>query len=199
MSRRQQTRYIQSLINFDQSTFYIHILLIFLILTISKSVLTCIVYGTEQLESNLCKSKTCPFYGKCKLDEQSFIAKCVCQDECTEIEEISNIKNAAVAAAASQLFMIAGTMSEHGETISSNDYEANISGRSTLAIPKTRQKIISSLFNHTVCGTDGLDYENFCELKKESCRSSRDIKIFYFGKCSNYLNNYLFLIFRLKR
>ena len=37
-------------------------------------VYNCIVYGTEQLEQNLCKSKVCPNYGKCKIDEAIWIA-----------------------------------------------------------------------------------------------------------------------------
>lgn len=158
-----------------------------LILSLSGSVITCIVYGTEQLEESLCKSKMCPFYAKCKLDEHSFVAKCICPDECGDIEELTSIKNAAIAAAASQLYMITGSNS--GKT-----FEINVSDRS-FSISKSREDVLRSLFAKTVCGNDGKDYENFCELKKESCRSSRDIKIFYFGKCSNYFTLYFCIIY----
>ncbi|CAF0717274.1 unnamed protein product [Brachionus calyciflorus] len=40
------------------------------------------------------------------------------------------------------------------------------------------------LLNRIICGSDGNDYENFCELKKFSCKMNREIKIAYFGKCN---------------
>lgn len=159
-------------------------LLLFLISHLFGTVFTCIVYGTEQLEDSLCKSKACPFYAKCKLDEHSFVAKCVCPDECSGFGELSNIKNAAVSAAASQLLMIAGSAA--GSTNAGSDYEVSTFGRAGFNATKKREDIINSLFGKTVCGSDGIDYESFCDLKKESCRTSREIKIFYFGKCSNF-------------
>lgn len=144
---------------------------------------TCIVYGTEQLEESLCKSKSCPFYAKCKLDEHSFVAKCVCPEECDELlitNEMASIR----AAASSQLFMIGA--SSNTNTNSGGD-EDEAARNQQLVSMKSKEEIMSSLFGKTVCGSDGIDYESFCELKKESCRSSRDIKIFYFGKCSKYL------------
>lgn len=42
----------------------------------------------------------------------------------------------------------------------------------------------SLVLSRKVCGTDGKDYSNFCELKKHSCKNNREIKIAYFGKCN---------------
>jgi hypothetical protein len=42
----------------------------------------CIVIGSEHLEQTLCKSKICPYYGKCVIDENGFFPKCVCPIEC---------------------------------------------------------------------------------------------------------------------
>ena len=44
----------------------------------------CIVFGPEQLEMNLCRNKVCPNYGRCKIDENGFFAKCYCPKECDE-------------------------------------------------------------------------------------------------------------------
>ena len=48
----------------------------------------------------------------------------------------------------------------------------------------------SELLNHLVCATNGQNYKNFCELKKASCHQNREMKIFYFGKCSKLLSLY---------
>ena len=42
----------------------------------------------------------------------------------------------------------------------------------------------NELLSQTVCGNDGNNYKNFCELQRESCLSNKEIKIFYYGKCS---------------
>jgi len=42
----------------------------------------------------------------------------------------------------------------------------------------------NELLGQTVCGNDGNNYKNFCELQRESCLSNKEIKIFYYGKCS---------------
>lgn len=34
-----------------------------------------------------------------------------------------------------------------------------------------------------VCGSDGKDYPNMCEMKKEACNSLLDIRVKYYGKC----------------
>lgn len=127
---------------------------------------SCIVIGPEQLEQSLCKSKVCPNYGKCKIDENEFYAKCVCPDEC-DITDFTS---------APQMFMI-------NDDTNSLNY-------------KSREVLANELFSQTVCGSDGRDYENFCELKKESCRLNREIKIFYFGKCSKII---LFKIYSIRQ
>ena len=125
-------------------------------------VYNCIVYGTEQLEQNLCKSKVCPNYGKCKIDEVNFFAKCVCPSEC-DLNDLNS---------SPQMFMIKDEDDKPRQ--------------------KTKEIITNELFSQTVCGNDGRDYTNFCELKKESCESNKEIKIFYFGKCS--MNKFYFKI-----
>ena len=34
-----------------------------------------------------------------------------------------------------------------------------------------------------VCGSNGIDYPNMCELRKESCTSMKNIRVKYYGKC----------------
>jgi len=37
-----------------------------------------------------------------------------------------------------------------------------------------------------VCSTDGVDYDNVCEMRKSSCRLMTDIEKKYYGKCGEY-------------
>ena len=39
-----------------------------------------------------------------------------------------------------------------------------------------------------VCGNDGQDYANWCELRLASCKTMREIKVKYYGKCSKLLS-----------
>jgi hypothetical protein len=143
----------------------------------------CILHGTEQLEVSLCKAKSCPYYGKCRIDESGFYAKCACPEEC-DLTDLSST---------SQLF-VSGY--DSGEQQTEHDAGVVASRRTkAVAMPTTttpsmgqsRSKellVTNELFAQVVCGSDGLNYKNFCQLKKESCKMSRDIKIYYFGKCS---------------
>ncbi|XP_064642356.1 agrin-like isoform X19 [Lineus longissimus] len=40
-----------------------------------------------------------------------------------------------------------------------------------------------SMNSWPVCGVNGVDYKNLCELKKTSCLQMKDIKVKYYGKC----------------
>ena len=37
-----------------------------------------------------------------------------------------------------------------------------------------------------VCGSDGRDYANVCELRRHSCRQMRDIHVRFGGACGEY-------------
>ena len=37
-----------------------------------------------------------------------------------------------------------------------------------------------------VCGNDGVDYPNMCELKRAACHSITSIRVKYYGKCGMY-------------
>ena len=41
-----------------------------------------------------------------------------------------------------------------------------------------------SVGSTAVCGNDGQDYKNWCELRMASCNTMREIKVKYYGKCS---------------
>ena len=126
---------------------------------------SCIVISPEQLEKNLCRSKVCPNYGKCVIDENGFFAKCVCPSECD----------------------YSTASSPSGSSSSSSQIEP-YSGfsRKETKHKADRESISSELFSQTICGSDGKNYNNFCELKQQSCLQNKEIKIFYFGKCSKH-------------
>ena len=37
-----------------------------------------------------------------------------------------------------------------------------------------------------ICGSNGKDYRNWCELQRESCHTLKEIKIKYYGKCGKF-------------
>ena len=53
---------------------------------------------------------------------------------------------------------------------------------------------LNELFVKKICGSDGEDYENFCELRKQSCKTQKDISIYQFGKCGKFCFNVYILI-----
>lgn len=40
-----------------------------------------------------------------------------------------------------------------------------------------------------VCGNDGIDYDNMCEMRKAACQQMTDIRVKYYGKCGKYTFN----------
>jgi hypothetical protein len=156
----------------------------------------CVIFGTEQLEESLCKTKVCPNYGRCKIDENGFFAKCVCPTECSA--------GGSDASSADIDYDLANSVVNLPPSISLNSLRSNRNNKnekkkkkrlnikyaSSLSLySDTSQPVADAheLFKHTVCGSNGQDYKNFCELKKHSCRQNRENKIFYFGKCSKLI------------
>ena len=107
----------------------------------------CIIIGTEQLEQNLCKTKVCSNYGKCRIDESRLVPECVCPAECEADDFV-------------------GMLSDWLK-------HANL----------TRDEL--------VCGSDGKDYKDFCQLRKMSCQQNKEIKIVHVGNCG--LLKYIYL------
>ncbi len=100
----------------------------------------CIIIGTEQLEHNLCRTKVCPNYSKCKINENLLVPECYCSEG----------------------------------SCNPNDYvEMLVSSLKNVNISQTQ----------VVCGNDGKDYENFCQLRQASCKQNKEIKIAYIGPC----------------
>ena len=99
----------------------------------------CIIIGTEQLEQNLCKTKVCSNYGKCRIDESRLVPECVCPVDCEEDDFVSML----------------------------SDWLKHVN--------LTRDEL--------VCGSDGKDYKDFCQLRKMSCEQNKEIKIVHVGNC----------------
>jgi hypothetical protein len=160
----------------NQFLFFI-ILFHIMVVTLNKSSLVncCIFYGKEQLELNLCRSKKCPFYGKCKIDEINFTAKCVCPINCDEDEKVSL------------------AMTSDHQDVNTDPNMASLSSNENWYKRRHRKdadaaaSIVNNAFKQSICGTDGQDYANYCHLKKQSCLQNKQVKIFYFGKCSKIL------------
>ena len=48
-----------------------------------------------------------------------------------------------------------------------------------------------------ICGSDGVDYANKCEMRRAACSEMRDVHTKYLGKCGKYLNKpmYVYIIY----
>lgn len=42
--------------------------------------------------------------------------------------------------------------------------------------------------SQTVCGSDGIDYKNQCEMNKAACTTNKNITIMFKGKCGKFLS-----------
>lgn len=51
--------------------------------------------------------------------------------------------------------------------------------------PVCRCSEVCTMDFNPVCGSDGKTYANECVMRQESCRSRRDLRIIYRGKCSS--------------
>lgn len=129
----------------NNAALLIRLITIFNFITLLNTYNCCLVIGIDQLEKSLCKSKACPNYSKCKIDENGFYAKCYCPYDC-DLNDLN-----------SMLLMFATAIN--------------------------RTYILNIRTDQTVCGTNGKDYRNFCELQREACNENYDIKIAYLGKC----------------
>lgn len=52
-----------------------------------------------------------------------------------------------------------------------------------------------SVGSNPVCGNDGVDYPNMCEMRRAACRQMKDIRVKYYGKCGKWLCFYLLRLF----
>ncbi len=83
--------------------------------------------------TSLCQDKECPFGAECMVTPDGATAKCVCSQECEEVEY------------------------------------------------------------NPVCGSDGVDYANECEMRRVSCLQRRVLKLIYKGVCSEYCLLFYFI------
>ncbi len=52
--------------------------------------------------------------------------------------------------------------------------------------PERCNRYGDSVGSTPVCGSDGQDYNNQCEMRRTACREMKDIRVKYFGKCGEY-------------
>ena len=52
--------------------------------------------------------------------------------------------------------------------------------------PDRCDKYGDSVGSRPVCGSDGKDYQNDCEMKRAACRNMKEIGIKYYGRCGEY-------------
>ncbi|KAK7483098.1 hypothetical protein BaRGS_00025666, partial [Batillaria attramentaria] len=72
-----------------------------------------------------------------------------------------------------------GVVCQYGATC-----QADLDGKtSRCQCPSECYRFGDSDGSKPVCGTDGKDYANMCELKKAACSQMSDIRVKYYGKC----------------
>ncbi|XP_005112864.2 agrin, partial [Aplysia californica] len=143
----------------------------------------------------------CPFGATCRVDEETMTPMCVCERKCSKIfapvcgTDMVTYSNLCMLERASCIHNKLIKVKSHGvcgvrdpceghvckfgaECLPSQDGE-----RARCQCPNDCPSYGDHVGSQQICGNDGKDYANMCEMRKAACYQLKDIRIKYHGKC----------------
>lgn len=128
------------------------------------------------------------------------VAECVCPEKCSHyLDDMDGITSGAGVISSQKRIATSSSSSSNGIKEKNNNHVDETNGNSDddddVVMRETKNKIEaddnspdSHLWSvpqseESLCGSDGRDYRNYCELKLTSCRDKRHIQVKYRGSC----------------
>lgn len=148
-----------------------------------------------------CENKFCPFGGECYVNTTSGEPYCKCITKCDKV--FSPVCGSNMVSYSNECHMLrASCLHKKRITVLYNQpcdmkdpceqkqcsYGAqcvpSLDGFSHRCQCPTRCNTYGDNIGSTpVCGNDGIDYDNMCEMRKAACQQMTDIRVKYYGKC----------------
>ncbi|XP_067139289.1 agrin-like isoform X1 [Centruroides vittatus] len=155
----------------------------------------------RQISEKPCEKMYCAYGALCLVDEKSQQAYCRCQEVCTDIFAPVCGSDKVTYSSECQLRMASCTQQrkifiQHSGPCDMKDpcqtkecnYGAqcrpSLDGRTAECVcPAKCATYGDSRGSRPVCGTDGKDYPNVCELRRTACREMRNVQVKFQGRC----------------
>ncbi|XP_023225302.1 agrin-like isoform X1 [Centruroides sculpturatus] len=153
------------------------------------------------VRENTCESMYCAYGAQCLLDERTQQAYCRCQDTCSDVfapvcgtDDVTYSSECQLRTASctqqKRIFVRHQgpcDMKDPCEDKKCNfgaQCRPSLDGRTAECVcPEKCASYGDNRGSRPVCGTDGKDYGNVCELRRTACREMREVEVKFQGRC----------------
>ncbi|CAH1773592.1 unnamed protein product [Owenia fusiformis] len=148
-----------------------------------------------------CEMKFCAFGAVCLVKEGTKEAYCSCSETCNNVfapvcgndevtyQSLCHLRQASCTQQRKIKVRSQGTCETRDPC---EDKECHFGARCVSSLDSSQARCECQQECHTygdsvdstpVCGTDGVDYPNMCELRKAACNQFKELRVHYYGKC----------------